>query len=173
MPFRVITDDTDLFVLKEEGLDDVEDLLGDSFFLLLRNFPLNESGLRQAHVDTLGGWVVPYLKRPAGFAEIYAMTDRSGTPGVNYKVSASRLSEVQQKMVYLGASRTKVYHGFAKALGEDYFAEKMPDGKKDPSLRSVAIALSPAPIGVPTKRFRSFTARDLTVFGRHYKPTGG
>jgi len=115
-------DTKDLFVSKEESLTSVEDEFGPSFFILLRNFELNGSQLRPDNVDILRDRVVPYIQRPIGVAEIYAMTDRSGSRQVNYQVSGQRLISTQQSLRGFGAPLEKVQHGFPKAVGEDFFA---------------------------------------------------
>ena len=51
MPAEIITDTTDLLVVKDEDFGQVEDeLFGPSFFISLRNFPLNSHALRPSHV---------------------------------------------------------------------------------------------------------------------------
>jgi hypothetical protein len=45
---------------------------------------------------------------------------------------------------------------------EGFFA----DGIKKASLRAVAIALSPAPMGIPSRMFRTRAAREVVSFGR-------
>jgi hypothetical protein len=177
---EVVTDNVDLFVLKEETLGGLEDEFGPSFFILLRNFDLNSDLMKHEHLDVLRERVTPYIQRSVGFAEIYGMADRSGTPQVNYEVSGRRLAAVQQSLMQFGAPSTKVHHGFAKAIGEDFFEDKQKregsethafdDGQKDGQLRVVVVALSPAPIGVPTRRFRSTTPADVTSFCRLHVP---
>ena len=175
-------DNEDLFGFEEETLGGLEDEFGPSFFFLLRNFGLNSNALRLAHMDLLRERVVPFLKRGAAFAEIYAMADRSGSRLLNYQVSAGRLSQVQQNMLALGAPSEKVQHRFAKAIGEDFFEDKhrrekddkfFSDGQRQSALRVVAIALTPAPIGVPTRIFRRSSAAELTSFCRTHTQTRG
>lgn len=175
-------DTEDLFVMEESFLGSVEDEFGPSFFILLRNFDLNSNVLKLQHVDIIKNRVVPYTKRTAGFAEIYAMTDRSGAKQLNYQVAGQRLEAVQLAMTQLGAAPAKTRHAFTKAIGEDFFASKheseagdtfFNDGLKKGALRVVAIGLSPAPIGVPTRRFRNRSAADTLAFGRMHVQTAG
>ena len=173
----------DLFVSKEETLGGLEDEFGPSFFILLRNFDLNSDVMKHEHQDILRDRVTPYIQRSVGFAELYGMADRSGTPQVNYEVSGRRLAAVQQSLMRSGAPSTKVHHAFAKAIGEDFFEERkrrdgetshvFDDTKKDGQFRVVVIALSPAPIGVPTRRFRSSSAEDLLRFCRLHVQKAG
>jgi clan AA aspartic protease (TIGR02281 family) len=54
MPSEIITDTTDLLVIKDESFGQLEDeLFGPSFFIILRNFPLNSHALRPSHTETL------------------------------------------------------------------------------------------------------------------------
>ena len=110
----------DLFVSQEETLGGLEDEFGPSFFILLRNFDLNSNLLKAAHLDILRGRIVPFVQRSVGFAEIYGMTDRSGSRQLNYQISGKRLVAVQQGMLRFGAPSPKVQHQFAKAIGEDF-----------------------------------------------------
>src|SRR4051794_25189673 len=96
MPITTIVDNDDLFVAKEDSFIDLEsDLFGASFFILLRNFALNGHFLLPAHVEVLRERVAPFIMKPVGFAEIYGMTDRSGSRQINYQVSAERVKAVQ------------------------------------------------------------------------------
>jgi hypothetical protein len=112
-----------------------------------------------------------------GFAELYAMSDRSGSRKVNYQMAGSRLSEVQQHLLGLGAPPAKIMHSFAKAIGEDYIDDKYnreqdpssKDGIKDGGRRCVVIALTPAPIGVPTKMFRVRHIADAISYCRQHE----
>ena len=170
----VLQDSTDLFVFREEPLVAVEDEFGPSFFILLKNFPLNSNVLRAEHTEVLRERVVPFVKQPVGFAEIYGMTDRSGSRKVNYKVSADRLAAVQRSLIEQGAAVAKVFHGFAKAIGEDFFEARnqregdtvFRDNAKNADFRVVVVALTPAPIGVPTRFFRQATIADTVSFCR-------
>jgi hypothetical protein len=177
MALEILAETDELFVLKEVTLGGLEDELGPSFFILLRSFDLNSNVMRAVHLEVLRDRVVPFLQRSSGFAEIYAMADRSGPPQVNYEVSERRLVAVQQSLMQLGAPLTKVHHGFAKATGEDFFehlkrmgatGHRFDDGNKDAKLRMVAVGLTPAPIGVPTRAFQEQTALLTTSFGRLY-----
>jgi len=173
---ELVTDTEDLLVIREETFGGLEDEFGPSFFILLRNFDLNSDVMKHEHLDVLRERVTPYIQRSVGFAEIYGMTDRSGSRQTNYEVSQRRLAATQQSLVQSGAPSTKVHHAFAKAIGEDFFEDKkargdadnhaLDDGKKDGQLRAVVIALSPAPIGVPTRRFRTSFAAETTSFCR-------
>lgn len=174
-------DTEDLFAFEEETFGGLEDEFGSSLFIVLRNFALNSSALRRVHNEILTDRVVPFLNRTAGFAEIYAMTDRSGSRRVNYQVAGLRLQEVQRTLKGVGAPSGKVFHRFAKAIGEDFFEDKhgreendifFSDGLKKPELRVVVLALTPAPIGVPTRRFRQSSAKDLTAFCRVHEQKG-
>jgi hypothetical protein len=173
----VLTAETDLFVLEEEPLVDLEDEFGSSFFILLRNFALNSNVLRPSHQQVLSDRVLGFVNRGVGFAELYAMTDRSGSRTVNFQVSAGRLTAVQRHLLGLGAPLTKVMHPFAKAIGEDFFKDRFDrthspvfgDGRKDGQLRLVVIALTPAPIGVPTKIFRTRAAAATVSFCRRHQ----
>lgn len=175
--FKVITDTADLLVYREEPLDAVEDLLNrPSYFLSLRNFDLNRTALKPAHAAALAEYVAGYLEGRFGFAEIYAMTDRSGTAAVNYQVSAGRLEMVQRYLYRPNAPWPKVYHAYAKATGEDFYEHLRriapdpvyADGRKTGDLRNVAIGLTPAPMGVPTRYFRNRSIAELLAFGRQY-----
>jgi hypothetical protein len=174
---QLLTDETDLFVAREEPLVDVEDLFGPSFFIVLRNFDLNSKALKPLHRQVLRERVLDFVKTNVGFAELYAMTDRSGSRKVNYQVSGSRLSEVQQHLLGLGAPLAKIMHSFAKAIGEDFFEDRFnreqspvfQDGIKNGQLRNVVIALTPAPIGVPTKIFRTRFIADTVSFCRQHR----
>lgn len=180
--FSMDIDTPDLFVMEDGFTGSVEDEFGPSFFIMLRNFDLNSSVLKLEHVDILKTRVVPYTQRTAGFAEIYAMTDRSGAKQLNYQVSGQRLQTVQQAMIALGAAPGKARHSFAKAIGEDFFESRhnneagdtfFNDGIKNAGLRVVVIGLSPAPIGVPTRRFRNRNAADTLAFCRIHVQTAG
>ena len=170
-------DNTDLFAFEEETLGGLEDEFGPSRFILLRNFDLNSNVLRLAHLDVLREQVVPFVNRSPGFAEIYGMTDRSGSRQLNYKVGTIRLQAVQRQMLALGAPQAKVVHAFAKSIGEDFFEDRhdrekgdlfFTDGVRKSELRVVVIALTPAPIGVPTRAFRRSSAADTVSFCRRH-----
>jgi hypothetical protein len=168
-------DTPDLFAFEEETLGGLEDEFGPSRFVLLRNFDLNSDALKPAHFDFLRERVVPFVNRPPGFAEIYGMTDRSGNRQVNYAVGARRLQAVQRQLRAFGAPLDKVSHAFAKSIGEDFFEDRhdrekgdlfFTDGVRKSELRVVVIALTPAPIGVPTRIFRRGSAADTVSFCR-------
>jgi len=170
-------DNTDLFAFEEETLGGLEDEFGPSRFILLRNFDLNSDALKLAHLDILRERVVPFVNRPPGFAEIYGMTDRSGSRLLNYQVATRRLQAVQRQMVAFGAPQAKVQHAFAKSIGEDFFEDRhdrekgdlfFTDGVRKSELRVVVIALTPAPIGVPTRVFRRSSAADTVNFCRRH-----
>ena len=174
---EILADDEDLHVFREDPLVDVEDEFGASFFILLRNFHLNSDVLRPSHIEVLRDRVVPFVQRRPGFAEIYGMTDRSGARKLNYQVGASRLRAVQQSLLRLGAQSPQVHHAFAKSIGEDFFEDRFArdpketmfgDGRKDSRLRVVVIGLTPAPIGVPTKRFRARVQANTLAFCRRH-----
>jgi hypothetical protein len=179
---EIVSDTDELFVMREETLDGVEDMFGPSFFILLRNFPLNAAELRAAHVEVLRERVKPYIDRRPGFCEIYGMTDRSGSRKINYEVGAKRVAAVQTNLRSLGAEAPKIDHVFVKAIGEDFFEDRhdrnpagdkiFVDGKKDGSFRSVVIALTPAPIGVPTRLFLPGAASDTVSFCRQHRKKG-
>jgi hypothetical protein len=175
---KVVVDTPHVFIFREEPLDAVEDLFGPSYFITLRNFDLNKATLKPSHVAALQGLVVKYLERKVGYAEIYAMTDRSGTAAVNYDVSAGRLEMVQRHLYRLNAPWPKVHHAYAKAVGEDFYEHLhrldpdpvYGDARKNGDLRNVTIGLTPAPMGVPTRRFRNRTIAEVLAFGRQYEP---
>jgi hypothetical protein len=177
-------DDVDLFAFEDDTLGGQleDDLFGTSLFVMLRNFALNSSALRKAHTEILTQQVIPFLRRPASLAEIYGMTDRSGSRAVNYKVAGMRLQEVQRTLLGLGAPSEKVFHRFAKAIGEDFFEDRhsreqndvfFSDGLRKPDLRIVIIAVTPAPIGIPSRRFRSPSAQEALVFCRKHEQRPG
>ena len=174
-------DNADLFGFEENFPFSVEDEFGPSLFFILRNLPLNGAVLRQAHVDILRERAVPFLKRSAAFAEIYGMTDRSGSRQLNYRVSLERVRSVQNTMKLLGANLEAVQHRFAKAIGEDFFEFRhaapgdqfFRDGVRKAEFRSVIVALTPAPIGVPTKIFRRTTAAEVLRFCRLHVQKAG
>lgn len=174
---ETLIDNEDLLVFREDPLVDVEDEFGASFFVLLRNFSLNSNLLRAAHMDVLRDRVVPFVQRRPGFAEIYGMTDRSGARKLNYKIAASRLLAVQQAMLGLGARSPQVHHAFAKSIGEDFFEDRFArdstatvfgDGLKNSQFRVVVLGLTPAPIGIPTKRFRANAPANTLAFCRRH-----
>jgi hypothetical protein len=175
MPVEVKIDTSDVFLIKDESFE-LEDELGHSYFAILRNFPLNSHALSGEHVSVLREWVAPYLKqRPAAIAEIYGMTDRTGSKQINYEVAAARLTAVQDGLLPFGPPYAKYHHDFCKALGEDFFAARhkadpgvqlFDDNRFDGSFRSVVIGLSPAPVGIPTRIFRNVAARNVLGFGR-------
>jgi len=173
----VLTDKSDLYVAREETVVGVEDLLGPSYFIILRNFELNSQRLKSLHREALSERVLGFVKTSGGFAEMYAMTDRSGSRKVNYQVSGMRLAQVQNHLLGLGAPLAKVKHSFAKAIGEDFFEDRFDrghspmfqDGRQLGHLRSVAIALTPAPIGVPTRIFRTKHIAELVSFCRWHR----
>ncbi len=176
MPSEILADTTDLLVVKEENLGQVEDeLFGPSFFISLRNFPLNSHALRPSHVDILRERVAPRLKQTITFGEFYGMADRSGSRQINYQVSGERLAAVQDALLPFGAPFAKFHHGFCKAIGEDFWAARhvrdpnepiFDDNLQESEFRSVVIALTPAPIGVPTRRFSNSTIQELLSFCR-------
>ena len=179
MPVEIKIDDDDVFLAKDESFE-LEDELGPSFFLILRNFELNRHVLSLEHTNVLKEWVAPYLKRPAAIAEIYAMTDRTGSKQINYQIAAERLAAVQDGLIPFGPPVATYRHAFCKALGEDFFAARhesdpgvqlFDDGRNDPSFRSVALGLSPAPVGIPTRIFRFVSARSVLGFGRLHQQT--
>ena len=170
-------DNPDLFAFEEVTLGGLEDEFGPSLFILLRNFDLNSNALKPAHLDILRERVVPFVNRSPGFAEIYGMTDRSGSRQLNYKVGTIRLQAVQRQLLALGARQDKVVHAFAKSIGEDFFEDRhdrekgdlfFTDGVRKGELRVVVIALTPAPIGVPTRAFRRSSAADTVNFCRRH-----
>lgn len=171
-----------LFVEDEEILGSLEDEFGPSLIVMLKNFAHNNRGgvlTLQPHLDVLRNRVFPFLARTTfAFAEIYAMTDRSGSRQVNYRVAAQRLLAVQRNLQDIGVPREKVVHRFAKAIGEDFFEFKFKqsegrdpffsDNAKIAELRSVTILLSPAPIGIPTRSFRRGVFSQLARFCRQH-----
>jgi len=176
--FNTTTETDDVLFIKEEPIDQVEDLLGPSYFIVLRNFGLNSAALKSEHYKVIRDWVLYYSKNGAGFVETYAQTDRSGTKEVNYKVSEKRLAAVLAYMIQIGCPINKVRHAFAKAIGEDYLEylyqrdEKNPflkDDKKRGDMRCVAIALTPAPTGFPSRRFRTSFVSNFVAFCRMYQ----
>ena len=183
MPAEVIADTTDLFVLREENFGQLEDeVFGPSFFIMLRNFPLNEHVLRPTHVETLRGRVTFELKKPVIFGEFYAMTDRSGARQVNYTVAGRRLKAVQSALLPFGAPFAKFHHPLCKAIGEDFWEAKherdpnnplFNDNLKAGDFRMVAIALSPAPIGVPTRNFSNRAVANTLAFCRRHAQKRG
>jgi hypothetical protein len=180
MPVKEITDTNDLYVAEDETFGGLEDEFGPSFLIVLRNLLLNSAALRPSHVDILRERVTPELKKPVFIAEIYAMTDRSGSKQLNYKVAADRLGAVQNGLLPFGAPFAKFHHDFCKAIGEDYFASRhdrdpanpvYDDGKREERFRSVVVALSPAPIGIQTRVFRSSTVANVLAFCRMHSQT--
>ena len=156
-------------VVRDDGeFADMEDELGTSFTVFLTNFRLNRGELFPDHIDVIDNRIVPYVQTRIGFAEIYALTDRSGSRRVNYAVGGKRLQAVQQRMFGRGAPSEKTFHRFAKSLGEDFQDQVHPeiaDGTKDSMQRSVVIALSPAIFPAPSKAFRGFLS-EIIRFGR-------
>lgn len=172
---------SEVFLYREDPVDDAEDVLGPSYYLLLTNFGHNAWKLSVAHTDVLRQWVADLATRkPATFVEIYGMTDRSGTRAVNYRIAAERVLQVQLKLLALGVPNAKVQHPFAKSIGEDYFEhrheranDEFDDGRRQGGFRSVVMALTPAPVGVPTKIFRQPHARRSIAFCRYHTPRPG
>ena len=85
-------------------------------------------------------------------------------------------------MLQLGAPNGSVDHRFAQAVGEDFFEARLEadqanpsnrDGLKDGQRRSVVIGLSPAPIGIPTRRFRVDFVAEILAFGRKHQQKPG
>ena len=148
----------------------MEDELGTSFKVLLKNFRHNGAELLPDHIDVVRDRVVPFVQSRIGFAEIYGLTDRSGSRQVNYKVGGARLRSVQQLMVNLGAPISKAFHPFAKSIGEDFlerFAPNVADGSKVADHRIVVMGLSPAIFPIPSKFFRGALS-DVILFGRQH-----
>jgi hypothetical protein len=178
MPSEIISDTTDLLVIKDESFGQLEDeLFGPSFFIILRNFPLNSHALRPSHVETLRDRVTGELKKTVTLGEFYGMTDRSGSRKINYKVAAERLAAVQEALLPFGAPFAKFHHSFCKAIGEDFWTSKhdrdptnplFDDNLQDSEFRSVMIGLSPAPIGIPTRIFRNRSAQGVLSFCRDH-----
>jgi len=178
MPAEIITDTTDLLVVKDESFGQLEDeLFGPSFFISLRNFPLNSHALRPSHIETLRDRVTWELKKPVMLGEFYGMTDRSGSRQINYKVAGERLAAVQDGLQPFGAPFAKFHHDFCKAIGEDYWENRhdqdpadrvFDDDLQDNEFRSVIIALSPAPIGIPTRAFRNRSLQEMLLFCRKH-----
>lgn len=176
MPSEIITDTTDLLVIKDEGFGQLEDdIFGPSFFIILRNFPLNSHALRPTHIDTLRDRVTSELKKTVTLGEFYGMTDRSGSRQINYKVAAERLAAVQEGLLPFGAPFAKFHHSLCKAIGEDFWGSKhdrdptdriFDDDLQDSEFRCVMIGLSPAPIGIPTRIFRNRSAQSVLSFCR-------
>lgn len=167
----LVHESANALVIRDDGLfADVEDELGTSFKIILHNFRHNGAELLPDHIDVIRDRVVPFVQSRIGFAEIYGLTDRSGSRLVNYKVGGQRLRSVQQLMVNLGAPLEKTFHRFAKSLGEDFIEQtrpNLPDGAKVDGHRSVVIGLSPAIFPIPSKFFRGALA-DVIHFGRRH-----
>jgi hypothetical protein len=177
MPVTPIADTAELYVTQDETYGGVEDEFGPSYFVLLRNFPLNGATLQPTHRDTLSGLVAKELQKPIRVAEIYGMTDRSGDQKLNYKIAGDRLEAVLDFLLSTPAPKNRYRNDYNKAIGEDYFAHlhkvdptnsNFDDGRYDGGYRSVIIAISPAPIGIPTRIFRYQTAQNVISFCRYW-----
>jgi hypothetical protein len=165
-------------VVKDESFSQLEDeLFGASYFINLRNFPLNSHALRPSHTEVLRERVTSELKKPVVLGEFYGMTDRSGSQQINYTVAAERLAAVQDGLLPFGAPFAKFHHSFCKAIGEDYWATRhdqdpadrvFDDNLQDSEFRCVIIGLTPAPIGIPTRRFRNRTLQEMLLFCREH-----
>ena len=60
----------DLFIQDEDTPGGLEDELGPSRMVVLKNFALNGSAIKQTHVEALRDQVVPFLERSAVFADL-------------------------------------------------------------------------------------------------------
>src|SRR5665213_3110920 len=118
---EILVENADAVVIKDaEFFTQVEEEFGPSYFILLRNFPLNGHYLRMSHKAVLKEFVAPYLRKPFGFIEIYGMTDRTGSRVANYIVGAARVTAVQQGLVKFGIPPSKYDNDFTKTIGEDF-----------------------------------------------------
>src|ERR1022692_1307324 len=176
---EILIENADAVVIKDaEFFSQVEEEFGPSYFILLRNFPLNGHYLKLSHIDVLKDFVAPYLRKPLGFIEIYGMTDRSGNRVANYIVGAARVTAVQLGLVRFGISPAKSDNDFTKTIGEDFleFKEKQDpkeaafdDGRLNGRFRLAVVALSPAFFGFPTRIFQNRTAAQVLGFCRPHE----
>jgi hypothetical protein len=176
---EILIENPDVVVIKDaEFFNQVEEEFGPSYFILLRNFPLNGHYLKLSHTAVLKEFVAPYLRKPQGFIEIYGMTDRSGSRVANYIVGAARVMAVQLGLVHFGIPPSKSENDFTKTIGEDFVEFKQSKDTKDPTFddgrqegrfRLAAVALSPAFFGFPTRIFQHRTAVEMLAFCRPHE----
>src|SRR5665213_820392 len=176
---EILVENADAVVIKDaEFFTQVEEEFGPSYFILLRNFPLNGHYLRMSHKAVLKEFVAPYLRRSFGFIEIYGMTDRSGSRVANYIVGAARVAAVQLGLVDFGISLARSDNDFTKSIGEDFVEFRhnqdlketaFDDGRLNGSFRLAAVALSPAFFGFPTRIFQNRTAVQMLSFCRPHE----
>jgi hypothetical protein len=140
----------------------VEEEFGPSYFILLRNFPLNGHYLTLNHLAVLKEFVAPYLRKPHGFVEIDGMTDRSGSRVATYIVGAARVTAVQVGLVHFGISPARCDNDFTRSIGEDFLEFRQRQDLRDPTFddgrlngrfRFAVVALSPAFFGFQTRIF--------------------
>jgi hypothetical protein len=176
---EILVENVDAVVIKDaEFFTQVEEEFGSSYFILLRNFPLNGHYLKLNHMAVLKDYVAPYLRKSFGFIEIYGMTDRTGSRTANYIVGAARVTAVQMGLVSFGIPFTRSDNDFTKTVGEDFVEFKHKQNVKDPTFddgrlegrfRLAVVALSPAFFGFPTRIFQNRTAGELLGFCRPHE----
>jgi len=176
---EILVENTDAVVIKDaEFFTQVEEEFGPSYFILLRNFPLNGHYLKLSHLAVLNDFVAPYLRKPFGFIEIYGMTDRTGSRVANYIVGAARVTAVQVGLVKFGIPPSRSDNDFTKTIGEDFVEFKHGQNVKDPTFddgrlngrfRLAVVALSPAFFGFPTRIFQNRTAGEILSFCRPHE----
>jgi hypothetical protein len=176
---EILVEAPEAVVIKDaEFFNQVEEEFGPSYFILLRNFPLNGHYLKLSHLAVLKEFVAPYLKKPHGFIEIYGMTDRSGGRVANYIVGAARVKAVQVGLVNFGISPVRSDNDFTKSVGEDFLEFKQSknlkdttfdDGRLNGRFRLAVVALSPAFFGFPTRIFQHRTAAEILGFCRPHE----
>lgn len=142
----------------------------DNLIFLLSNFDLNGGNLKADQLAALRDFAPRNLQGPSRVCEIYAMTDTSGTNSVNLKVGETRLKAVQNALLLSGIPTIKVFTRFAKSIGEEFALTKMNNSVKLPSARSVLMAVSSSPIGIPTRRFEENILTEIIRFGRKFQP---
>jgi outer membrane protein OmpA-like peptidoglycan-associated protein len=149
-----------LSVLWDIGNDSVN--FAPLYQLFLR-YDTNETAPRPETWQTLDELVMPYLRRPSGWAEIYAFTDPTGSDEVNDRVSRERLVNVQQFLAN-GVPAAKAFDLRHKYFGEAYArAEGLPNGSESSHHRLVTISLYTDVFAIPALKHLQFAP---VVYGR-------
>jgi outer membrane protein OmpA-like peptidoglycan-associated protein len=132
-------------------------------YQLFLRYDTNGTAPRPETWQTLDELVMPYLRRPDGWAEIYAFTDPTGTDEVNYTVSRERLLGVQQFLAN-GVEASKAFDLRHKYFGEGYArSDGIANGTESSDHRLVTISLFTDEFALPSIKHLRFAP---VVYGR-------
>ena len=145
----------------------------------LINYGVNESYLKQEHIEALDRYVVPILAL-GGYAVVVGMASRSGSPGNNQSLSQRRARGVLNFMYQKpGISQEKLKE-VTIGVGEIPAAmDGVADGTEDPSYRSVWVAVGltsvppPPPPPPPANSSRKYSCTNKTFDRDFYDRVNG